>query len=129
MPHGEPRNWKLLASYVNGTEKKQASGVVEALASATYHAPKMGRDRAEFSDIEWGLAHVHDQPRTTSANSQKIGCRGPNSRGNSSFSQPDERNGSRINAPLAGKYTREKLHEFWRFATGTKMLWFQALEL
>ena len=43
---------------------------------------------------------LHTQPRTTSANSQKIGCRGPNSRGNSSFSQPDERNGSRINAPL-----------------------------
>ena len=42
MPHGEPRNWKWLASYVIGTEKKQASGIVEALASATYHAPKMG---------------------------------------------------------------------------------------
>ena len=60
MPHGEPRNWKLLASYVIGTEKKQASGIVEALASATYHASKMGRDRAEFSDIEWVLAHEHD---------------------------------------------------------------------
>jgi len=59
--HAARRTAELeIVSFVRvGTEKKQASGVVEALASATYHAHKMGRDRAEFSDIEWVLAHVH----------------------------------------------------------------------
>lgn len=59
MPDGEPRSWKLLSAYALGTEKKQASGIVEALESAQYHARQEGRSSAEFPDIEWALTHVH----------------------------------------------------------------------
>src|SRR5712691_8011980 len=38
LPAGDSRCWKLFAGYALGTEKKQASGIVEALESARYRA-------------------------------------------------------------------------------------------
>jgi hypothetical protein len=58
-PTGDMRTWKLLASYALGTEKKQASGVTEALESAQYRAEQLGRDRVTFADVETALIHDH----------------------------------------------------------------------
>jgi hypothetical protein len=59
LPGGDERSWKLLASYALGTEKKQASGIVEALESARYRAEKAGRETVIFADIEAALIHDH----------------------------------------------------------------------
>src|SRR5205807_2328469 len=59
FPEGDPRCWSLLAAYALGTEKKQASGIVEALKSARFRAKKAGRDRVMFADIEAALIHDH----------------------------------------------------------------------
>jgi hypothetical protein len=58
-PGGDMRTWKLLASYALGTEKKQASGVTEALESAQYRAEQLGRDQVTFADVEAALIHDH----------------------------------------------------------------------
>lgn len=58
-PSGDQRSWKLLASYALGTEKKQASGIVEALESARYRADQAGRSEVTFADIEAALIHDH----------------------------------------------------------------------
>jgi AAA domain len=58
-PGGEMRTWKLLAAYALGTEKKQASGVTEALESAQYRAEQLGRDQVTFADVEAALIHDH----------------------------------------------------------------------
>lgn len=112
MPYGEPRSWKLLAAYALGTEKKQASAIVEALASATYHAQQDGRDRADFGDIEWALMHVHgfltpagsreelQTPSTAPAKRVKGACRSPKSRADSHFLMPVHRNGQRLHMPV-----------------------------
>jgi hypothetical protein len=60
FPKGDSRSLKLLAGYAMGTEKKQASGIVEALESARYRAGKAGRDEVEFEDIEAALIHDHE---------------------------------------------------------------------
>ncbi len=57
LPGGETRSWKLLAAFALGTEKKQASGIVEALDSARYRAEQVGRTEPTFSDIEAALIH------------------------------------------------------------------------
>jgi hypothetical protein len=59
LPGGEMRSWKALAAYGLGTEKKQASGIVEALESARYRAEQSGRDHVTFADIEAALVHDH----------------------------------------------------------------------
>lgn len=59
FPGGDPRCWSLLAAYALGTDKKQASGIVEALKSARFRAKKTGRDRVVFADIEAALIHDH----------------------------------------------------------------------
>jgi hypothetical protein len=59
FPTGDTRSWKLLASYALGTEKKQASGIVEALESARYRAEQDGRAEVTFADIEASLIHDH----------------------------------------------------------------------
>ncbi len=59
FPAGDSRSWKLLAAYSLGTEKKQASGVKEALQSARYRAEKAGRAEPTFADIEAALIHDH----------------------------------------------------------------------
>jgi hypothetical protein len=56
---GDSRSWKLLAAYALGTEKKQASGIVEALESARYRAELAGRAEPTFEDIEAALIHDH----------------------------------------------------------------------
>jgi len=38
FPAGDSRCWNLLASYALDTDKKQASGIVDALKSACYRA-------------------------------------------------------------------------------------------
>src|ERR1700730_11774262 len=58
-PEGNSRSWKLLAAYALGTDKKQASGIVEALESARYRADKNGRSDVTFADIEAALTHDH----------------------------------------------------------------------
>jgi hypothetical protein len=58
-PNGDTPSWKLLAAYALGTEKKQASGITEALESARYRAKQAGRDEAIFKDIEAALIHDH----------------------------------------------------------------------
>jgi hypothetical protein len=58
-PDGDERSWKLLASYALGTEKKQASGIVEALESARHRAEQDGRKTPTFADIEAALIHDH----------------------------------------------------------------------
>lgn len=58
-PVGDQRSLKLLASYALGTEKKQASGIVEALESARYRAEKDGREDVTFGDIEAALINDH----------------------------------------------------------------------
>jgi hypothetical protein len=70
-----------------GTEKKQASGIVEALESALYRAGKAGRDEVKFEDIEAALIHDHQflnvapaaelhQPRIAIAKPLKRLCNG-----------------------------------------------------
>jgi len=59
LPTGDSRSWQPLASYAIGTEKKQASGIVEALESARYRAQRDGRDQVTFADIESALIHDH----------------------------------------------------------------------
>jgi hypothetical protein len=59
FPSGDTRNWKLLASYALGTEKKQASGIVEALESARYRAEQDNRSEVKFEDIEAALTYDH----------------------------------------------------------------------
>ena len=59
FPLGDVRSWKLLASYALGTEKKQASGIVEALESARYRAEQAGRNEVTFDNIEAALIHDH----------------------------------------------------------------------
>jgi hypothetical protein len=59
LPNGDRRCWKLLAGYALGTEKKQASGIVEALESARYRAERAGRDQVTFGDIEAALRSDH----------------------------------------------------------------------
>lgn len=59
FPAGDSRSWKLLAAYGLGTEKKQASGIVEALESARYRAEQAGRAEPGFADIEAVLIYVH----------------------------------------------------------------------
>lgn len=59
LPGGDARSLKLLAGYALGTEKKQASGIVEALESARYRAEQDGRDEVTFGDIEAALIHDH----------------------------------------------------------------------
>src|SRR5262249_38603778 len=59
FPGGDLRCLKLLAAYALGTEKKQASGIVEALESARYRAELAGRDEPSFADIEEALTHDH----------------------------------------------------------------------
>jgi hypothetical protein len=59
FPAGNSRSWKLLSSYALGTEKKQASGIVEALESARYRAELAGRAEPTFEDIEAALIHDH----------------------------------------------------------------------
>jgi hypothetical protein len=58
-PGGDLRSWKLLAAYALGTEKKQASGIVEALASAHYRAARSGHGQVTFADIETALIQDH----------------------------------------------------------------------
>jgi AAA domain-containing protein len=60
FPQGGSRCWNLLAAYALGIEKKQASGIVEALRSARYRAKQSGRDLATFTDIEAALMHDHE---------------------------------------------------------------------
>ncbi len=50
---------RLLAAQALGTEKKQASGITEALASAIYHANQDGREEVTFADIRYVRIHVH----------------------------------------------------------------------
>jgi hypothetical protein len=59
FPDGNEGSLKLLAAYALGTEKKQASGIVEALESARYRAERAGRDRVTFADIEAALTQDH----------------------------------------------------------------------
>jgi hypothetical protein len=59
FPAGDSHSWKLLAAYARGTEKKQASGIVEALESARYRAELAGRAEPTFDDIEAALIHDH----------------------------------------------------------------------
>lgn len=59
FPEGDSRCWRLLAGYALGTEKKQASGIVEALESAHYRAEQAGRQQVTFADIEAALTHDH----------------------------------------------------------------------
>jgi AAA domain len=59
FPEGDLRCWNLLAAYAMGTEKKQASGIAEALKSARYRAKLAGRDHVMFADIEAALTHDH----------------------------------------------------------------------
>src|SRR5262245_58912298 len=49
----------MLASYALGTEKKQASGIVETLESARYRAKLSGREQPIFVDVEAALIHDH----------------------------------------------------------------------
>lgn len=60
FPAGEARTWKLLAAYALGTEKKQASGIVEALESARYRAELAGRAEPIFADVEAALINEHN---------------------------------------------------------------------
>jgi hypothetical protein len=59
LPEGDARSLKLLAGYALGTEKKQVSGIVEALESARYRAKQDGRSEATFADIEAALINDH----------------------------------------------------------------------
>ena len=59
FPTGDERSIKLLAAYALATEKKQASGITEALESASYVAEKDGRQQVTFSDIKCALTEDH----------------------------------------------------------------------
>jgi hypothetical protein len=59
LPNGDSPSWKLLAAYALASEKKQASGIVEALESAIYRAKQDGRDEVMFNDIQAALIHDH----------------------------------------------------------------------
>lgn len=59
FPAGDVCSLKLLASYALGTEKKQASGIVEVLESARYRAEQASRAEVTFEDIEAALIHDH----------------------------------------------------------------------
>ena len=67
LPNGDSRSWKLLAAYALATEKKQASGIVEALESAMYRAKQAGREEVSFKDIEVALIHDHGFAAATTA--------------------------------------------------------------
>lgn len=62
LPDGETCSWKLLTSYALVAEKKQASGIVEALESARYRAELAGRAEPIFSDIKAALIDEHNFP-------------------------------------------------------------------
>lgn len=59
LPAGDVRSLKLLSNYALGSEKKQASGIVEALESARYRTDQNGRNEVTFADIEAALIHDH----------------------------------------------------------------------
>ena len=59
FPQGDCRSWKLLSAYALGTEKKQASGITEALESARYRAEQDGRAEPTFENIEAALVEEH----------------------------------------------------------------------
>jgi hypothetical protein len=71
-PDGDERSWKLLASYALGTEKKQASGIVEALESARYRAEQAGRETPTFADIEAALIHDHKFLNSSAASDLQV---------------------------------------------------------
>jgi hypothetical protein len=108
LPTGDSRSLKLLASYALGTEKKQASGIVEALESARYRAELDGRDQVTFSDIEAALMHDHcflnptsagalQQPRTPIAKAVKRTGKSAHTR-----PVPVERNGADSHFTIRG---------------------------
>ncbi len=106
-PGGDMRSWKLLASYALGTEKKQASGVTEALESARYRAEKAGRNEAIFADIEAALIHDHCflKPDTASAQnwtSVRVTAPAKSADVNSDFPIRGGPIGSRITTPVLG---------------------------
>jgi hypothetical protein len=121
LPTGDGRSLKLLASYALGTEKKQASGIVEALESARYRAEQDGRDEVTFADIEAALIHDHcflnpasasalQQPRTAVAKPVKRTDKGALTRSarierngaDSDFTIRGSRlSGARITTPIA----------------------------
>jgi hypothetical protein len=107
---GDARSLKLLAGYAMGTEKKQASGIVEALESARYRAEKDGRDEVTFADIEAALMHDHQflnppvaeglrTPRTPIAKPMKRARNGDRAASISDFPSRVRFSGSRINTP------------------------------
>jgi hypothetical protein len=111
FPEGDVRSWKLLAAYALGTEKKQASGIVEALESARYRAEKDGRDEATFADIEAALIHDHQflNPAATGdlqatctpvAKPPKPARNGHRAASISDFPIPGRMSGARITTPI-----------------------------
>ncbi len=74
LPTGDSRSLKLLTSYALGTEKKQASGIVEALESARYRAEQDGRDAVTFAEIEAALIHDHCFLSPASAGASQHPC-------------------------------------------------------
>ncbi len=70
FPQGDQRSLKLLASYALGTEKRQASGIVEALESARFRAERDGRNEATFADIKAALTHDHSFLKESAADLQ-----------------------------------------------------------
>ncbi len=59
FPAGDSKSWKLLSAYALGTEKKQASGIVEALESARFRAAQLGKNEPDFEEIKAALIHDH----------------------------------------------------------------------
>ena len=111
FPEGDSRAWKLLAGYALGTEKKQASGIVEALESARYRAEKDGRETVTFADIEAALIHDHQflnpptaselQPSRTAVAKRVKGTRnGHRATSISDFPIRGRLSGSRITTPI-----------------------------
>jgi AAA domain-containing protein len=113
LPSGEQRSWKLLAGYALGTEKKQASGIVEALESARYRADQAGRSEVIFADIEAALIQDHQflkaapaanlqPPRTRPAKALQLDRnRAPmRSTGSTEFPIRGRFSGSRIKTPV-----------------------------
>lgn len=110
-PVGDQRSLKLLASYALGTEKKQASGIVEALESARYRAEKDGREDVNFADIEAALMDDHhflnppvapdlQAPRTAIAKPVKRLRNVHRAASISDFPIPGRLSGARITTPI-----------------------------
>ena len=108
LPEGDQPSWKLLAGYALGTEKKQASGIVEALESARYRAEQDGRIEVTFADIEAALIHEHQFLNAPSAPASQAVCTDVAKPMNVRSRAPDSRR-QIADFPIAGRLSSDRI--------------------